>query len=209
MEYEYEEMNVKDLYEYLNSESFQKVVNGNIFYNYYIFQYRAYKEYDMREQIKDFIKNLVRPTSYLEPMDLDLFSLFCDYLRNEKFGDNNLLDETFDEEKNPNNLVTQELTAEANSDGFIKYVHNTINKFVEEESPFKRVYVFIHGIGKMFPYMRTNVFLTKYEKYNDPNKYKIILFYPGHQEGNSFSLFDELEDSHTYRATLLVNRKIH
>ena len=66
-------------------------------------------------------------------------------------------------------------------------------------------YVFVYGIGKMYPYMRSNEFLTAYEEFNDTSKYKIILFYPGHREGNSFVLFDTLHDQHSYRAILLVN----
>jgi hypothetical protein len=103
-------------------------------------------------------------------------------------------------------MVTSELTTEANSDNFIHYVSERILEHINSNNGYKHPYVFIHGIGKIFPYLRTNVFLTKYEKYNDTDKYKIILFYPGHQEGNSFSLFDTLEDAHTYRATLLVNK---
>ena len=103
-------------------------------------------------------------------------------------------------------MVTQELTTEANSDSFIHYVSQRIEDHMAQNDGLNKPYVFIHGVGKMFPYLRTNVFLTKYEKYNDTSRYKIILFYPGHQEGNSFSLFDTLPDSHTYRATLLVNK---
>lgn len=103
-------------------------------------------------------------------------------------------------------MVTQELTSEANSDNFIKFVSDRILEHMQQNDGLKKPYVFIHGIGKIFPYLRTNVFLTRYEKYNDPDNYRIILFYPGHQEGNSFSLFDTLEDAHTYRAILLINK---
>lgn len=103
-------------------------------------------------------------------------------------------------------MVTAELTNEANSDNFISYVHDRIDEYLRINDGLNKPYIFIYGIGKMFPYLRTNVFLTHYEKYNDTSRYKIILFYPGHQEGNSFSLFDTLEDAHTYRATLLVNK---
>ena len=47
--------------------------------------------------------------------------------------------------------------------------------------------------------------LALYEDYNDTSKYKIIVFYPGHRENNSFRLFGTLPDNHTYRATLLIN----
>jgi hypothetical protein len=57
----------------------------------------------------------------------------------------------------------------------------------------------------MYPYLRVNEFLALYEDYNDTGKYKIIVFYPGHRDQNSFKLFDTLQDNHTYRATLLIN----
>ena len=174
-------MSIEELYDYLCSPQFLDEKSGNIFYNYYIYQYPACDEYD-------------------------LFTVFCDYLRKEKFGDTSLLEDTLEGDKVHPDLVTEELTAEANSDSFVSYVRDRILEHMEQNDGLKKPYVFIHGIGKMFPYLRTNVFLTRYEKYNDPSSYRIILFYPGHQDGNSFSLFDTLEDAHTYRAILLINK---
>jgi len=199
-------MSIEELYDYLCSPQFLDEKSGNIFYNYYIYQYPASDEYMIRDQIQEFKKKLERPTSYVNALELDLFQVFCDYLRNEKFGDTSLLDDTFEGDKTHPDMVTEELTSEANSDNFIHYVSDRILEHMEKNDGLKKPYVFIHGIGKMFPYLRTNVFLTRYEKYNDPSNYRIILFYPGHQEGNSFSLFDTLEDAHTYRAILLINK---
>lgn len=198
-------MTIPELYDYLRSPQFMEK-DGNIFYNYYIYQYPAKDEYMMRHQIQEFKEKLERPTTFVDALVLDLFEVFCDYLRNEKFGDTSLLEDTFEGDKTHPDMVTQELTAEANSDNFIRFVHDKIEEHINSNSDYETPYVFVHGVGKIFPYLRTNVFLTRYEKYNDTSKYKIILFYPGHQEGNSFSLFDSLEDSHTYRATLLVNK---
>ena len=200
-------MTIPELYEYLCSPQFQDENSGNIFYNYYIYEYPANKEYEMRRQVQEFKEKLERPTNFVDALVLDLFKVFCEYLSNEKFGDTSLLDDTFEEDKIHPDMVTNELTTEANSDSFISFVSQKIDEHINSNNGYKHPYVFIHGIGKMFPYLRTNVFLTRYEKYNDTSRYKIILFYPGHQEGNSFSLFDTLEDSHTYRAVLLVNNK--
>lgn len=201
-------MTVEELYEYLRSPQFLDAKSGNIFYNYYIYQYPADTEYSMRRQIIDFKERLERPTSFEDAMVLDLFEVFCDYLRSEQFGDQTLLEDTFEEDKTNPETVTKELTDEANSDAFIRFVYERIKEHITTPSPDDKIktLIFVHGIGKMFPYLRTNVFLTRYEKYNDPNSYKIVLFYPGHQEGNSFSLFDRLDDAHTYRAILLVNK---
>ena len=199
-------MTIEELYNYLCSPQFLDEKSGNIFYNYYIYQYPANKEYEMRKQIQEFKEKLKRPTNFVNALELDLFKVFCDYLRNEKFGDTSLLEDTFEGDKIHPEMVTTELTSEANSDNFIRFVRDKIEEHMKLNDGLNKPYIFIHGIGKMFPYMRTNVFLTRYEKYNEPDKYRIILFYPGHQEGNSFSLFDTLEDSHTYRAILLVNK---
>ena len=199
-------MTVEELYNYLCSPQFLDEKSGNIFYNYYIYQYPASDEYKMRRQIQEFREKLERPANFVNALELDLFKVFCDYLENEKFGEASLLDDTFESEKNNPEMVTTELTNEANSDNFIRFVRDRIESHMATNDGLKKPYVFIHGLGKMFPYLRTNVFLTRYEKYNDTSRYKIILFYPGHQEGNSFSLFDTMADAHTYRATLLVNK---
>ena len=75
----------------------------------------------------------------------------------------------------------------------------------KQEGDCETPYVFVYGIGSMYPYMRTSTFLSKYEEFNKTNQYKIILFYPGHRVENSFSLFGRIHDHNTYRAHLLIN----
>lgn len=197
-------MSIPELYDYLCSPQFINE-QGSIFYNYYIYQYPARQEYDIRRQIMEFQERLKRPTNFVNALVLDLFETFCDYLKASSFGKQNLFDTTLEEEKEPDNDVTDELSHDANSDEFYEFVSERIKEHISENDGYKHPYVFVHGIGKMFPYLRTNVFLNGYEKYNDPNGYKIIVFYPGHSVGNSFSLFDMLPNEHTYRAILLVN----
>ena len=71
-------MTIQELYDYLNSPEFQNVKSGNIFYNYYIYQYPASQEYKMRRDILDFKDKLERPASFVNAMILDLFTVFCD-----------------------------------------------------------------------------------------------------------------------------------
>ena len=119
-------MTLQELYDYLNSPEFQDVKSGNIFYNYYIYQYSAAKEYEIQRQIVVFKQNLERPSSFINAMLLDLFQVFCDYLKTERFGPDSLFDVTLEDDKTQPNMVTQELTTEANSDNFIHYVHGSI-----------------------------------------------------------------------------------
>lgn len=101
--------------------------------------------------------------------------------------------------------VTRTLTNKANSPQFYEYLHNRIMEHISIEDDKLRPYVFLYGIGSMYPYMRTSSLLASYEQYNKSNKYKIIVFYPGEKEGNTFRLFNRIDDEHTYRAILLIN----
>lgn len=201
-------MTIQQLYDKLNSKEFQESDNS-LFYNYYIYQYEADKEYEMRKQLKEFKDNLVRPTSFVDVVMLDLFDTFCEYLDSQPFGKKYPSRLQYILEKDSNEAlsdsVTSMLTNTANQDEFFVFVSDKIKQMLKANPNLKHPYVFVYGIGKMYPYLRTNVFLTKFEDYNEPNRYKIILFYPGHHEGNSFVLFNALHDQHSYRAILLVN----
>ena len=78
-------MTVEELYDYLCSPQFLDEKSGNIFYNYYIYQYPASNEYEMRRQIQEFREKLERPTNFVNALELDLFKVFCEYLKNETY----------------------------------------------------------------------------------------------------------------------------
>lgn len=200
-------MTVEQLYEKLSSPVFQDPKNGDLFYNFFIYQYPASDEHEIRRQIQTFKENLKRPSAYVEALTLDLFDEFCKFLDSQSFGNLNpsLLKFLMEQEsKSPEN-IQKVLTQQANSRGFFEYIHRRIMEFVNINDGMKRTYVFIYGVGDIFPYLRTNVFLTNYERYNETDKYKLIVFYPGHRVDNTFSLFDKLNDANTYRAVLLIN----
>ena len=78
-------MTIEELDVLLNSKEFQDVENGDLFYNFYLFQYEAAKEYDIRRQIRQFENNLIRPTNYIDVLSIDLFEEFCSFLDNQRF----------------------------------------------------------------------------------------------------------------------------
>ena len=69
-------MTIPELYELLNSPRFRKPEEGDLFYNFYIYQYPAEKEYEMRAQIEEFQKNLIRPTMYCPSIYSKSFAIF-------------------------------------------------------------------------------------------------------------------------------------
>ena len=198
-------MTIQELDHKLNDPKFQDPKNGDIFYNFFIYQYPAEKEYDIRDQIKEFKEHLIRPTNYVDVLCLNLFEEFCKYLQTKQIMHRPMLEYQLEKEKTNPDATRSTLTRNAHSEGFIKYLHEHIMAHVNIKDEYRRPYVFVHGIGSMFPYIRTNELLTLYEQYNVTYKYKIIVFYPGCRENNSFRLFGLLPDHHTYRATLLIN----
>lgn len=202
-------MTIKELDDILNSPKFQNPENGDLVYNFFIYQYPADEEYKIRQQIQEFKADLIRPANYVDVLTLNLFEEFCIFLDNKKFLRNpSMLKYQLEKEKADPSKVqnTQDtLTRNAHCPEFVQYIHQRILDHINIKDDYKRPYIFLYGIGSMFPYLRVNEFLTLYEDYNETWKYKIIVFYPGHHEQNSFRLFDTLQDSHTYRAKILNN----
>lgn len=202
-------MTIDELYEKLSSKQFQDTQNGDLFYNFFVYQYPADKEYEIRDQIKEFKEQLIRPINYVDVLTMNLFEEFCSFLDHQSFGKlhPSYLNYLLEKDDAAPDSVTKTLTNKANSEAFFEYIHNKIVEHVSIEDDKVRPYIFLYGIGSMFPYLRTNVFLTNYEKYNQSSRYKLIVFYPGDVEKNSYHLFGMLNDEHTYRATLLINDK--
>lgn len=200
-------VNFENLYEKLADKQFQDTENSDFFYNYYVVQYNIKEEVEVERTLNQFKEALSRPTNYIDVLSLDLFEEYCRYLDTRPFFTfDSTLKFMLETDKEMPAAVTSSLTDIANSDEFYEYIHHRILEHISKtDDNMRRPYVFFYGISRIYPYLRTNVLLTAYEKYNKANKYKVIIFYPGSQVGNSFSLFDKLEDSHTYRATLLLN----
>ena len=138
---------------------------------------------------------------------MNLFEEFCNFLDSQSFGKlhPSYLKYLIEKDGSNPDSVTKTLTNKANSDAFYEYVHNKIIQHISIKDDKNRPYIFLYGIGSMYPYLRTNVFLTNYEKYNQSSNYKLIVFYPGNVNKNTYHLFGMLNDEHTYRATLLIN----
>ena len=200
-------VNFEELYEKLADKQFQDTENTDFFYNYFVVQYSVCEEKEVERTLDQFKEALSRPTNYIDVLSLDIFDELCHFLDNRPFFKyDSSLEYLLEKDKTMPDAVTKSITNMANSDEFYEYINTRILEHItRNDDNMRRPYVFFYGIGRIYPYLRTNVLLTAYEKFNRANKYKVILLYPGSQIGNSFSLFDKLEDSHTYRATILLN----
>ena len=199
-------MTVEQLYEKLCSKKFQDTQSGDLFYNFFVYLYPADKEFEMREQIEDIKENIKRPVNNVDVLTLDIFEEFCRFMDGQSFGKHpSYLNYMLEKDESRPDDVTKALLLKANSDDFMLYIHNRIMEHVSKVDEYIRPYVFLYGLGNIYPYLRTSNLLKRYERYNRSERYKIILFYPGDQDGATFKLFGDLEDNHTYRAIVLMN----
>ena len=199
-------MTVEQLYEKLCSKKFQDTQSGDLFYNFFVYLYPADKEFEMREQIDDIKANIKRPVNNVDVLTLDIFEEFCRFMDGQSFGKHpSYLNYMLEKDESRPDDVTKALLLKANSDDFMLYIHNRIMEHVSKVDEYIRPYVFLYGLGNIYPYLRTSNLLNRYERYNRSERYKIILFYPGDQDGATFKLFGDLEDNHTYRAIVLMN----
>ncbi len=197
-------MTIQQLYAKLCTPEFQDAANGSLNYNFYIYQYPADKEYEMRDNIVDFCEKLARPAIYVDVLALNLFEEFCEHLRQTPIGETNALQDILEGEIDFPEQIMSELSDIGRSKEFYEFLNERIKKHLEDQHTGSATpYIFVYGIGSMFPYLRANVFLTCWEQFNNANRYKVILFYPGESKENSYSLFGRLDDMHAYRATLL------
>ena len=201
---------VDKLYEKLCSPDFQNTAQGDLFYNYFIVPYDPKKEYETRERIQWYQDNLIRPTHFVNALHIDIFDTFCKFLDNQPFGKKypsylRYLMEKEQKDHAGSEGVARSLSQLSQSDNFIKHIRDLIVEHKSNETENKTPYVFISGFGNIYPYLRLSTFLNKYEEFNQTHEYKLIVFYPGQPEGNSFKLFDCFEDNHVYRASLILD----
>jgi hypothetical protein len=198
-------MTVDELYRKLSDPNFQDTENGDLFYNFFVFQYDPDKEYEIQRQIQELKDSLERPNNFIDLLALDIYEEFISFLKSQEIWGATFLEEVLNTDKIDPEGATKMLTEQANSEDFLKQLHQKIlaHKAIDDDK--ERPFIIFYGMGKMYPYLRTSTLLAKYEQYNLSNEYKIIVFYPGRKDGNSYRLFDRLYDQNTYRATLLLN----
>lgn len=200
-------MTVDELYKKLSDPGFQDTQNGDLFYNFYVFQYDPEKEYEIQRQIQDLKDSLERPNNFIDLLALDIYEEFIQFLKEQEIWGTTFLEEVLNTDKVDPEGATRMLTEQANSEEFLKRLHEKILAHKKIDDDKQRPFIIFYGMGKMYPYLRTSTMLAKYEQYNLSSEYKIIVFYPGQKDGNSYRLFNRLYDQNTYRATLLLNDK--
>ncbi len=161
--------------------------------NFRVFDYDPEDEYIVRDYLYNYL--LVKNDNIKV---FDIYDIIINILKEKGF-----LEKTFEYEKKKgtkyvNSVIQKTLAISSNSDLIVKYIKNNMPKDTS-------TIIFITGLGKCYGIVRGHTILNNLHSIITSNP--LIMLYPGRYDGQSFRLFNILENDNYYRAFQLVNRK--
>ncbi|MDR7870706.1 MAG: DUF1788 domain-containing protein [Tissierellaceae bacterium] len=159
--------------------------------SFYVFDYDPKEELLVRDHIKHIIREFEKPTSNIKIIEFDLYNMIFDLAK-----EMNILETLFEMEKMEGK--------DALYDGMELLCEPTVfmDKIHEESKNFD--VIFISGVGKAFPFLRSHSILNNLMEiiHDKP----LIMFYPGQYDEMYLKLFGIMEKGY-YRAFRLIDIK--
>ncbi|MDD2476705.1 MAG: DUF1788 domain-containing protein [Clostridiaceae bacterium] len=160
---------------------------------YYIFDYPAKDELRVRSYI-EYLKNKVNKENLeFKIVEFDLYEIIIDILKERGY-----LEKCFEFEKNKGRDYTFEAITKmlrlTNRNSLI------INHIMENAHG--NSIVFITGVGKCYPIVRSHNILNNLHQVIDT--VPVVMFFPGEYSGQDLHLFGTIKDDNYYRAFKLV-----
>lgn len=161
---------------------------------YYVFDYAPEMELTIRERIAYMKgKNNIN-TDGFELVVFDLYDIVIDILERDCFLEQCF---TFEKRKGIDRIVKAiGSLVQVNDD------ESLIVNHIRENTPPDAV-VFLTGIGKCFPFLRSHKVLNNLHQAID--NVPVVMFYPGTYDGQELVLFSKIKDGNYYRAFRLVD----
>ena len=161
---------------------------------YYIFDYPAEEELYVRERIEYIQKKNESSTDDYKIVVFDLYEIVISILKDKGY-----LEKFYDIEKKKGfqkvSTAVSNLMRITSTDGLIV-------EYIRERTPEKAI-VFLVGVGKCFPIIRSHTVLNNLHQVID--NVPVVMFYPGKYDGQELILFNEIKDDNYYRAFKLVD----
>ncbi len=160
---------------------------------YYVFDYEPCDELIVRDKIKSLKKQNNPDSDGFQIIEYDLYEMVIKILEERGYIDKCI---KFEEEKGMDYLYTAvtKMLRLTNDDNLI------VTKILESTP--KDAVVFLTGVGKVFPFVRSHNVLNNLHQVLD--SVPVVMFYPGTWNGQSLSLFGTITDGNYYRAFPLI-----
>ncbi|MEI6767261.1 MAG: BREX protein BrxB domain-containing protein [Bacteroidota bacterium] len=192
---------IDSLYELLENRDFLNPETANIFSPFFFFTYDAANEYQVRKEIELLKEKLKRPLAMADTLVINIYELVLEFLKARSVSSMTTFDIMMELDKKDSHAVMLRLERILAGDDFTKYLIDKIQSHISDNTGLKKVYVFIYGIGSIYPYLRANKLVSRIEQY--VKDYKVIVFYPGTLANSNFTLFGQLNSKSIYRANHL------
>ena len=161
---------------------------------YYIFDYPAEQELYVRERIEYIRRKNEDSTEDFKVVVFDLYDIIIDILKQKGY-----LEKCYEFEKTKG---FERVTKAIGNMLRITSTDSLIVNHIKDNTPENSV-VFITGIGKCYPILRSHTVLNNLHQVID--NVPVVLFYPGKYDGQELILFGEIKDDNYYRAFKLVD----
>ena len=160
---------------------------------YYIFDYPAEQELFVRERIEYIRKKNEQSGDEYRVVVFDLYDIIIEILKDKGY-----LEKCYDFEKKKG---FERITKSVGNMLRITAKDSLIVNYIRERTPEKAI-VFLVGIGKCYPILRSHTVLNNLHRVID--NVPVVMFYPGKYDGQELVLFSEIKDDNYYRAFRLV-----
>lgn len=161
---------------------------------YYIFDYPAQDELLVRRRVEYLREKNEQSQDAYHIVVFDLYEIIIGLLKEKGY-----LEKCFDFEKSKG---FDRITKAVGNMLRVTSKDNLLIKHIREHTPEKAI-VFITGVGKCYPILRSHTLLNNLHQTID--NVPVVLFYPGKYDGQELCLFSEIKDDNYYRAFRLVD----
>jgi len=193
---------VKTIYQRLDEimqrimrESFRENTGLGNEIGYYIFDYEPRYEMLVREHVH-FLKQKINDGDYgFRIKEFDLYEIILELLETKGYLEKNFNMEQAKGSEFVFNATKKALRLTGKDDLVIQYIKDRVEK---------GDVVFITGVGKAWPIIRSHTVLNNLHQILDD--VPVIMFFPGVYDGLELVLFEEIKDDNYYRAFKLVDR---
>lgn len=163
---------------------------------YYVFDYPAEQELIIRERVRYLASKYDNNIHDFKIVVFDLYNIIMDLLEQEGFLE---ICEEFEKTKGFGEItraINEMLRMEEDNQS------NEILAHIKNNTP-KDAIIFLTGVGKCFPILRSHKILNNLHQYID--EVPVVMLFPGKYDGQSLRLFSEIIDDNYYRAFKLVD----
>ena len=160
---------------------------------YYVFDYPPEQELLVRERVEYIRKKNEQSDDEYRIVVFDLYEIIIEILKEKGY-----LEKCYEFEKKRG---FDRITKAVGNMLRITAKDSLIVNYIRERPPEKAI-VFLVGIGKCYPILRSHTVLNNLHQVID--NVPVVMFYPGKYDGQELILFGEIKDDNYYRAFKLV-----